>query len=136
MTLILPLLYIFCLNCQTSLNKNKSPNLWHISSILVCCIFAFEEDHHHKQSDYESQNVRRAIRIRTYVKRVKLWPFEFIVASDLQGYDEKIFWNSVLFGFWNKNQQKGFKRFYKPFYNGVIISHVNFKMKKQALKCF
>ena len=51
----------------------------------------FEEDHHHKQSDYESQNVRRAIRIRTYVKRVKIWPFEFIVASNRTGYDEKIF---------------------------------------------
>ena len=45
----------------------------------------FEEDHHHKQSDYESQNVRWTIRIRTYVKRVKIWPFEFIVASDRTG---------------------------------------------------
>ena len=26
--------------CQTSPNKNKSPNLWHVTSILVCCIFA------------------------------------------------------------------------------------------------
>ena len=25
--------------CQTSPNKNKSPNLWHVTSILVCCIF-------------------------------------------------------------------------------------------------
>ena len=25
--------------CQTSQNKNKSPNLWHVKSILVCCIF-------------------------------------------------------------------------------------------------
>ena len=41
----------------------------------------FEEDHHHKQSDYESQNIWRTIRIGTYVKRVMLWPFEFIVCS-------------------------------------------------------
>jgi hypothetical protein len=25
--------------CQTSPNKNKSPNLWHVTSILVCYIF-------------------------------------------------------------------------------------------------
>ena len=25
--------------CQTSPNKNQSPNLWHVTSILVCCIF-------------------------------------------------------------------------------------------------
>ena len=25
--------------CQTSPNKNRSPNLWHVISILVCCIF-------------------------------------------------------------------------------------------------
>ena len=31
---------IFCLNyCQTSPNKNKSSKLWHVTSILVCCIF-------------------------------------------------------------------------------------------------
>ena len=43
MTLNLPLLY-FVWNeeyCQTSPNKNKSPNLWHVLSILVCCIFVF-----------------------------------------------------------------------------------------------
>ena len=34
MTLTLPLLYI-----QSAPNKNKSPNLWHLTSILVCCIF-------------------------------------------------------------------------------------------------
>ena len=28
--------------CQTSPNKNKSPNLWHIPSILVCCIFVHQ----------------------------------------------------------------------------------------------
>ena len=26
--------------CQTSPNKNKTLNLWHVISILVCCIFA------------------------------------------------------------------------------------------------
>ena len=42
MTLNLPLLYFVWTEeyCQTSLNKNKSPNLWHVTSILVCCIFA------------------------------------------------------------------------------------------------
>ena len=41
MTLNLPLLYVLWLEeyCQTSPNKNKSPNLWHVTSILVCCIF-------------------------------------------------------------------------------------------------
>ena len=41
MTLNLPLLYFVWTEeyCQTSPNKNKSPNLWHITSILVCCIF-------------------------------------------------------------------------------------------------
>ena len=41
MTLNLPLLYVWWLEeyCQTSPNKNKSPNLRHITSILVCCIF-------------------------------------------------------------------------------------------------
>ena len=41
MTLNLPLLYFVWTEeyCQTSPNKNKSPNLWHVTSILVCCIF-------------------------------------------------------------------------------------------------
>ena len=33
---------IFCLNwriLQTGPDKNKTPNLWHVASILVCCIF-------------------------------------------------------------------------------------------------
>ena len=41
MNLNLTLLY-FVWNeehCQTSPDKNKSPNLWHITSILVYCIF-------------------------------------------------------------------------------------------------
>ena len=39
MTLSLPLLYVLWLEeyCQISPNKN----LWHITSILVCCIFAY-----------------------------------------------------------------------------------------------
>ena len=43
MTLNLPLLYFVCTEeyCQTSPNKNKSPKLWHITSILACCIFAW-----------------------------------------------------------------------------------------------
>ena len=42
MTLNLPLLYVLWLEeyCQISPNKSKSPNFWHITSILVCCIFA------------------------------------------------------------------------------------------------
>ena len=42
MTLNLPLLYFVWTEeyCQTSPNKNKSANLWHVTSILVCCIFA------------------------------------------------------------------------------------------------
>ena len=41
MTLNLPLLYVLWLEeyCQISPNKNKSPNLWQVTSILVCCIF-------------------------------------------------------------------------------------------------
>ena len=31
--------------CQTSPNKNKSPNLWHVTSILVCCIFVLAAAH-------------------------------------------------------------------------------------------
>ena len=29
--------------CQTSPNKNQSPNLWHLTSILVCCIFDYAQ---------------------------------------------------------------------------------------------
>ena len=45
MTLNLPLLYFVWTEqyCQPSPNKNKSRNLWHVTSILVCCIF-YEED--------------------------------------------------------------------------------------------
>ena len=41
MTLNLPLSYFVWTKeyCQTSRNKKKSPNLWHVTSILVCCIF-------------------------------------------------------------------------------------------------
>ena len=41
MTLNIPLLYVLRLEeyCQISPNKSKSPNLWHITSILFCCIF-------------------------------------------------------------------------------------------------
>ena len=44
MTLSLPLLYSVWTEeyYQTSPNKNKSPNLWHITSILVCCIFDYD----------------------------------------------------------------------------------------------
>ena len=43
MTLNLPLLYFVWTEeyCQTSPNKNKSSNLWHVTRILVCCIFAY-----------------------------------------------------------------------------------------------
>ena len=43
MTLNLPLLYVLWSEeyCQTSPNKNKSPNLWHVTSILVCYIFVW-----------------------------------------------------------------------------------------------
>ena len=41
MTLNLPLLYFVWSEeyCHTSPNKNKSPNLLHVTSILVCFIF-------------------------------------------------------------------------------------------------
>ena len=41
MTLSLPLLYFVWTEeyCQTNPNKNKPPNLWHVTSILICCIF-------------------------------------------------------------------------------------------------
>ena len=41
MALNLPLLYFVGTEeyCQTSPNKNKSPNLWYVTSIIVCCIF-------------------------------------------------------------------------------------------------
>ena len=44
MTLNLHLLYFVWTEeyCQTSPNKNKSPNLWQVTSILVCCIFVSE----------------------------------------------------------------------------------------------
>ena len=45
MTLNLPLLYVLWSEeyCQMSPNKNRSPNLWHVTSILVCCIFGFDD---------------------------------------------------------------------------------------------
>ena len=44
MTLNLPLLYFVWTEeyCQPSPNKNKLPNLWHVTSILVCCIFDYK----------------------------------------------------------------------------------------------
>ena len=41
MTLNLPLSYFVWTEeyCQPSPNKNKSSNLWHVTSILVYCIF-------------------------------------------------------------------------------------------------
>ena len=44
-TLNLPLLYVLWLEmyCQISPNKNRLPNLWHVTSILVCCIFDFAD---------------------------------------------------------------------------------------------
>ena len=49
MTLNLPLLYWlwFVEYCQNSPNKNKSPNHWHVTSILVCCIFAVSNRIYH-----------------------------------------------------------------------------------------
>ena len=43
MTLNLPLLYFVWTEeyCQTSPNKNKLPNLWHVTRILVYWIFAY-----------------------------------------------------------------------------------------------
>ena len=43
MTLNLPLSYVLWLEecCQIRQNKNKSPNLWHVTSILVCWIFVY-----------------------------------------------------------------------------------------------
>ena len=43
MTLNLPLLYVLWWEeyCQPSPNKNQSPNLWHVTRILVCCIFGY-----------------------------------------------------------------------------------------------
>ena len=37
------LLYVLWLEeyCQINPNKKKMPNLWHVTSILVCCIFAY-----------------------------------------------------------------------------------------------
>ena len=39
----LPLLYWFWFvkHCQTSPNKNKSQNIWQVTSSLVCCIFGY-----------------------------------------------------------------------------------------------
>ena len=41
MTLNILLLYFVWTEeyCQNNPNKNKSPNLWHVTSISVCCIF-------------------------------------------------------------------------------------------------
>ena len=46
MTLNPPFLYFVWTEeyCQTSSNINKSPNLWHVTSILVCCICVFRND--------------------------------------------------------------------------------------------
>ena len=46
--MILTLLLSYCVwteeYYQTSPNKNKSPNLWHLTNILVCCIFAHAKE--------------------------------------------------------------------------------------------
>ena len=54
MTLNLPLLYVLWLEeyCQISPNRNKSPNLWHATSIFVCCIFASIESLQHPSLTY------------------------------------------------------------------------------------
>ena len=50
MTLNLPLLYFVWTEeyCQTSPNKNKATKSWHLTSILVCCIFVL--DHYSRSS--------------------------------------------------------------------------------------
>ena len=57
MTLNLLLLYFVWTeeHCQTSPNKNKSPNLWHVTSILFCCIFGREN---RGSTTVESSHVR------------------------------------------------------------------------------
>jgi hypothetical protein len=47
MTLNLPLLYFVWTDeyCQTSPKKPKSSNIWHVTSILVCCIFGADAGH-------------------------------------------------------------------------------------------
>ena len=64
MTLHLPLLYWFWFveYCQTSPNKNKSPKLWHVTSILVCCIFGDSYLNNHKM---KMKNCCCCIKIRT-----------------------------------------------------------------------
>ena len=58
MTLNQPLLYFAWTEeyCHTSPNKNKAPNLWHVTSILVCCIFVcnrfFESDYKDLKSSF------------------------------------------------------------------------------------
>ena len=87
MTLNLSLLYFVWTEeyCQPSPNKNKSPNLWHVTSILVCCIFAcysscgvlalswfFFSD----QSIFEKQAIQRLIQ---FLKHCFITKIEWLV---------------------------------------------------------
>ena len=59
MTLNLPLLYFVLTEeyCQTSPNKNKSTNLWHVTSILVCLIFAYIIKLLHERKNAPSETI-------------------------------------------------------------------------------
>ena len=63
MTLNQPLIYFVWSEeyCQTSPNKNKSPNLWHVvTSILVCCIFdeSYLDDANCEVFPYPQENLK------------------------------------------------------------------------------
>ena len=69
MALNLPLLYFVWAEeyCQTSPNKNKSPNLWRVTSILVCWIFGQQARHWPKQA-----NLNKVAKVSDYIEHFKL----------------------------------------------------------------
>ena len=74
MALNLPLLYFVGTEeyCQTSPNKKKSPNLWHITSILICCIYhtvfpkIVSQD---GETDREREKIKRGNNFSLEIKR-------------------------------------------------------------------
>ena len=78
-------------NCQTSPNKNKSPNLWHVTSILVCCIFVCTcKTHLALYAWTQYQPVASQQSTNSYKMNEGCWTQRFITPPDCLLYSNKV----------------------------------------------
>ena len=77
--------------CQTSPNKNKSPNLWHVTSILVCCIFVCTcKTHLALYAWTQYQPVASQQSTNSYKMNEGCWTQRFITPPDCLLYSNKV----------------------------------------------